>query len=119
MQRLTRKEEELMKILWNLKKAFVKDIVAEYPAPKPHYNTISSLVRLLQDKGFIGFKSYGSTYEYFPLLQKEKYRESIMSQVINDYFDNSYKNAVAFFVSGNELSPEEQQELIQLIKKDE
>ena len=119
MQRLTRKEEELMKILWKLKKAFVKDIVAEYPEPKPHYNTISSLVRLLQDKGLIGFKSYGSTYEYYPLLPKDKYRESIMSQFINDYFDNSYKNAVAFFVSENELSPEEQKELIQLIKKEE
>ena len=119
MKKLTRKEEELMKILWKLKKAFVKDIVAEYPNPKPHYNTISSLVRLLQDKGLVGFKSYGSTYEYYPLLLKEEYRESVMDQIIKDYFDNSYKNAVAFFVSENELSPEEQNELIQLIKKEE
>ena len=116
MKLLTRKEEELMNILWRLKKAFVKDIVAEYPNPKPHYNTISSLVRLLQDKGLIGFKSYGTTYEYFPLLSMEKYRESFMTHVIKNYFDNSYKNAAAFFAS-EKLTPEEQEELINLIKK--
>ena len=117
MKHLTKKEEELMVILWRLERAFVKDIVAEYPDPRPHYNTISSLVRLLQDKGLIGFKSYGTTYEYFPLLQREEYRESVVNQVIKDYFDDSYKEAVAFFVSGNELSAEEQEELIRLIKK--
>ena len=119
MKRLTKKEEELMKVLWKLKKAFVKDIVAEYPDPKPHYNTISSFVRLLQDKGLIGFKSYGATYEYYPLLSKEEYRESIINQVVKDYFDNSYKNVVAFFVSENEPTPQEQEELIRLIKKEE
>ena len=119
MKRLTRKEEELMKILWRLEKAFVKEIVAQYSDPKPHYNTISSLVRLLQEKGLIGFKSYGTTYEYYPLLLKEEYRESVINQVVKDYFDNSYKDAVAFFVSENELSAQEQEELIQLIKKNE
>ena len=118
-QRLTRKEEELMKILWKLKRAFVKDLIAEYNDPKPHYNTISSLVRLLQDKGLVGFKAYGTTYEYYPLLLKEEYRKSVMSRIMEDYFDNSYKNAVAFFVSENDLSPEEQEELIQLIKKED
>ena len=116
MKLLTRKEEELMNILWKLEKAFVKDIVAEYPKPKPHYNTISSLVRLLQDKGLIGFKSYGTTYEYYPLLSKEKYRESYMNHVIKNYFDNSYKNAATFFVS-EKLDEKEQEELIKLIKK--
>ena len=116
MKLLTRKEEELMNILWKLKKAFVKDIVAEYPKPKPHYNTISSLVRLLQDKGLIGFKPYGTTYQYYPLLSKENYRESFMTHVIKNYFDNSYKNAAAFFAS-EKLTPEEQEELIKLIKK--
>ena len=117
MRLLTRKEEELMNILWRLKKAFVRDIVVEYPEPKPHYNTISSLVRLLQDKGLIGFKSYGTTYEYYPILSKEKYRESFMNHFIRNYFDNSYKKAAVFFVS-EKLAPEEQEELIKLIKKD-
>jgi predicted transcriptional regulator len=87
-----------------------------YPDPKPHYNTISSLVRLLQDKGVIGFKQYGNTYQYFPLISKEEYRRSFMNQVVSDYFDNSYKSAVAFFVKEKNLSDEEIDELVKLIK---
>jgi predicted transcriptional regulator len=119
MKKFTRKEEEVMKILWKLEKAFVKDIIEEYDDPKPHYNTISSLVRLLQDKGIIGFKQYGNTYEYFPLMTKEEYRKTFMKQVVSDYFDNSYKSAVAFFVKEKGLSPAELEELIKLIKEQE
>jgi len=117
MKKLTRKEEEVMKILWDLEKAFVKDIIAQYPDPKPHYNTISSLVRLLQEKGIVGYKQYGNTYEYFPLISKEDYRRPFMKQVVKDYFDNSYKNAVAFFVREKGLSEEELEELIKMIKE--
>jgi predicted transcriptional regulator len=117
MKKLTRKEEELMKILWRLEKAFVKDIVEQYPDPKPHYNTVSSLVRLLQEKGFIGYKAYGTTYEYYPLVSIDEYRKPFMHQVVNDYFDNSYQNAVAFFVKEKGLSSEELEELIRLIKE--
>lgn len=119
MKKLTRKEEELMKILWKLEKAFVKEIIEEYPEPKPHYNTTSSLVRLLQDKGFIGFNQFGNTYQYYPLIKKEEYRKSFMKQVVSDYFDNSYQNAVAFFVKEKGLSADELEELIQLIKEKE
>jgi predicted transcriptional regulator len=116
MKKLTRKEEELMKILWKLEKAFVKEIIEEYPDPKPHYNTTSSLVRLLQDKGIVGYHQYGNTYQYYPLISKEEYKKSFMKQVVSDYFDNSYKNAVAFFVKEKGLSAEELEELIKLIK---
>ena len=116
MHKLTRKEEELMKILWKLKKAFVKEIVDLYPDPKPHYNTISSLVRLLQEKGVIGFTQYGNTYEYFPLISREEYRRLFMKQVISDYFDNSYQNAVAFFVKEKGLKAEELEEILKMIK---
>ena len=116
MKKLTKKEEELMKILWKLEKAFVKEIIEKYPDPKPHYNTISSLVRLLQDKGVIGYTQYGNTYQYFPLISKDEYRRSFMNQVVTDYFDNSYKSAVAFFVKEKGLSEEELEELIKLIK---
>ncbi len=119
MKKLTRKEEEVMKILWKLKRAFVKDIIEEYGEPKPHYNTISSLVRLLQDKGIVGFKQYGNTYQYFPLMSKEEYRKSFMKQVVSDYFDNSYKSAVAFFVKEKGLSAEELEELVKMIKDQE
>ena len=105
-----------MKILWKLEKAFVKDIIEKYDDPKPHYNTISSLVRLLQDKGIIGFTQYGNTYQYFPLISKEEYRRSFMNQVVTDYFDNSYKSAVAFFVKEKGLSPTEIEDLIKMIQ---
>jgi len=117
LHKLTKKEEELMKILWKLKKAFVKEIVDQYPDPKPHYNTISSLVRLLQDKGVVGFTQYGNTYEYYPLISREEYRGSFMKQVISDYFDNSYKNAVAFFVREKGLKPEELEDILRMIKE--
>ncbi len=108
-----------MKILWKLDKAFVKDLIAEYPDPKPHYNTVSSLVRLLQEKKMIGFRQYGNTYEYFPLITKEEYRKTFMSQIVKDYFDNSWQNAVAFFVREKGLDKEQLEELIQLIKKED
>ena len=106
-----------MKILWKLEKAFVKEIVEQYPDPKPHYNTISSLVRLLQEKGIIGFRQYGNTYEYYPLISREEYRRPYMNQVIRDYFDNSWQNAVAFFVKEKGLKPDELEEIIRMIKK--
>lgn len=116
MNKLTKKEEEVMKILWKLEKAFVKDIVAEYPDPKPHYNTISSLVRILQDKSIVGFKQYGNTYEYFPLLTKEEYRKVFIKEIINDYFDNSFSRVVASFIEDENLSPDEIEEIMKLIK---
>ena len=118
MRKLTRKEEKLMKILWKLKKGFVKDIVEQYPDPKPHYNTVSSLVRLLQEKGFVGYSQYGNTYEYYPMVSREEYRKSFMKGVISDYFDNFYKNAVAFFVKEKGLKPEELEEILRMIRKE-
>ncbi|EPR70179.1 BlaI/MecI/CopY family transcriptional regulator [Cyclobacterium qasimii] len=116
MEKLTKKEEELMQILWNVKKAFVKDIVSEYPEPKPHYNTISSLIRVLQEKEVVGFNAFGNTYEYFPLLKKEAYRKIYMKEIVSNYFDNSFSSAVAAFVKDEHLDEEEVNELIKLIK---
>lgn len=116
MNKLTRKEEELMQILWDIKKGFVKEILDKYPDPKPHYNTVSSIVRLLQDKDFIGHQEYGNTHEYYPKVTREEYRKSFMKNVIRDYFDNSYKNVVAYFVEEKKIKPEELDEIIRLIK---
>jgi BlaI family penicillinase repressor len=118
MIKLTKKEEEVMKVLWKLKRAFVKDIVTEYPDPKPHNNTISSLVRVLQDKDFVGFKQYGNTYEYYPLLKKEEYRKAFIKEIISDYFDNSFSQAVASFVEDEKLDQEEIEEIMKLIKSE-
>lgn len=121
MNKLTRKEEEVMKILWKIKKGFVKEIVEEYTDPKPHYNTISSLVRLLEDKGFIDHKAFGNTHQYFPAISKQEYRKSFIKDVVKDYFDNSYKQTVSLFIEEKNLSKEDLDELINLIntKKEE
>jgi len=116
MKKLTTKEEELMQYLWEIKKGFIKDLLVEYPDPKPHYNTVSSLVRLLETKGFIGHKEYGTTYMYFPLISKEEYRKYFMKHVIKDYFDSSYRNLVAFFIDEKNLSAGEINEIIKNIK---
>lgn len=115
MNKLTRKEEEVMKILWQIKKAFVKDILDKYPPPQPHYNTISTIIRTLQEKGIVGYKAYGKTYEYYPLISKEEYRKLFMKQIIKDYFDNSYKKAVSFFIDEQNINQDELDELIDLI----
>jgi predicted transcriptional regulator len=116
MEKLTKKEEEVMQILWKLKKAFVKDIVAEYPDPKPHYNTISSLIRVLQEKEVVGYTAYGNTYQYFPLLKKEAYRKIYMKEIVSEYFDNSFSTAIAAFVEDEQLDEKEIKELIKLIQ---
>lgn len=116
MNKLTRKEEEVMKILWEINKGFVKDIMELYPDPKPHYNTLSSLVRLLEEKGFVDHKAYGNTHQYFPLIAKQAYRKTFIKDVVKDYFDNSYKQTVSLFIEEENLSKEDLDELIELIK---
>lgn len=106
-----------MQILWRLKKGFVKDIIAEIPGEKPPYNTVSSVVRLLVKKGFVNFKQYGNTYEYYPVISKAKYRKKVFTGILNDYFDNSYKKVVSFLTSENELDKEDADELLRIIKE--
>jgi len=115
MKKLTRKEEELMKILWKIREGFVKDIAAHYPDPIPHYNTISSLVRLLEEKGYVDHKTYGNTHQYFPVVSKQEYRTSFIKDVVKDYFDNSYKQTVSLFIEEKELSDKDLDELVALI----
>lgn len=116
MKKLTRKEEEVMKILWKIKQGFVKDVVEYYPDPKPHYNTISSLVRLLEEKGFVDHNAYGNTHQYFPIISKQEYRKYFIKDVVKDYFDNSYKQTVSLFIEEQNLSKEDLDELSELIK---
>ncbi|MCX6334272.1 MAG: BlaI/MecI/CopY family transcriptional regulator [Bacteroidia bacterium] len=117
MKRLTRKEEDAMKILWMAGKGFVKDLIDLQPDPKPHYNTFSTLIRGLEDKGFIGHKAYGKNHEYFPLVTKEAYRKSFMKNAVTDYFESSYRDVVSFFVEEKRLNSSDLKEIIKLIKK--
>ena len=117
MQKLTNKEEEIMHILWKLEKAFVKDVLAEIKKDKPHYNTLSTTIRNLEEKGYVGYTAYGKTHQYFPLVSKENYRQEFMNSAIESYFNNSYKNVVSFFANEEKISIEDLKEIIKLIEK--
>lgn len=117
MQKLTNKEEEVMKILWKLKKAFVKEILEEIDGEKPHYNTLSTIVRNLQEKGYVGHEAFGNTHRYFPAVTKEQYRKKYVNAAIADYYDDSYKSLVSHFANEEKISVKELQEIIDLIEK--
>jgi len=117
MQKLTNKEEEIMHILWRLEKAFVKDVLAEITDDKPHYNTLSTIIRNLEDKGYVGHNAYGKTHQYYPMVAKEDYKTKFMTTAIENYFNNSYKNVVSFFAKEEKISVEELKEIIDLIEK--
>ena len=116
MEKLTNKEEELLQILWNLKKAYVKEVVAALPNPKPHYNTISTVIRNMEEKGFIKHNVFGNTHQYYPNISKEEYRKKYMQKTIQNYFENSYKNVVSFFAKEEKISIEELKEIIKIIE---
>lgn len=117
MQKLTNKEEEIMHILWKLEKAFVKDVLAEIKEDKPHYNTLSTIIRNLEDKGYVSYNAYGKTHQYFPIIEKETYRKRFFNNAIDNYFNSSYKNVVSFFAKEEKISIEELKEIIALIEQ--
>jgi BlaI family transcriptional regulator, penicillinase repressor len=116
MQKLTNKEEEIMQILWKLKKAFVKEIMAEIVDETPHYNTLSTIVRNLEDKGFVAHTAFGNTHQYFPIVTIEAYRKRFMNTAIDNYFNSSYKNLVSFFAEEDKISAKELREILELIE---
>jgi predicted transcriptional regulator len=118
MQRLTNKEEEVMKLLWKLRKAFVKELLEAFPGKrKPHYNTLSTMVRNLEEKGFVGHEAFGNTHRYFPVVTREVYRKEFIGETVADYFDHSYKSLVSYFASEEKISADELREIIELIEK--
>lgn len=119
MQKLTNKEEEIMHILWKLEKAFVKDVLAEIKDEQPHYNTLSTIIRNLEEKGYVSHNAYGNTHQYYPIIAKEDYRKEFMTNAIENYFNNSYKNMVSFFAEEEKISAKELREILELIEKKE
>lgn len=116
MEKLTEKEEEIMQVLWQLNKAFVKEVVAKLPNPKPHYNTVSTVIRKMEDKGFVGHVPFGTTFQYAPLISKDDYTKQYMTKTIHHYFDNSYKKVVSFLAQEEKISVADLKEIIQLIE---
>lgn len=114
---LTRAEEEIMQYIWQLGRCTVSNIIEELKDPKPPHSSVSSIVRILERKGFVDHKSYGRTYEYFPLLSKDDYSKGSVLSLIREYFDGSTPQLVSFLVAKEETSIEELQELIKELKK--
>lgn len=107
MKQLTKSEEQIMQILWEEEKGFVKDIVTKFENPQPAYNTVSTIIRILEKKEFVSHKAYGKTHEYFPIISKDEYSKLFLKQYVNDYFNNSFKKLVSFFSKEENLSIEE------------
>ena len=119
MKKLTKAEEDVMQVLWQLEKAFVKDIIAEFSEPKPAYNTVSTIIRILEKKGVVGYESFGKSHRYYPLISKDEYTKTFMNQFVKDYFSGSYSNMVSFFTNQKRLSVRELEKLLTELKKED
>ena len=118
LKELTRAEDQVMQILWQLEKAFVKDIIEHMPDPKPAYNTVSTIVRILETKGFIGHKAYGKTHEYYPLVSKDRYTKFYLNNMIKGYFNGSFQNLVSFFAKEHKMNATDLEKLLKEVKND-
>ena len=116
-QELTKAELELMQVIWDKEKVLVHDILEVLPEPKPAYNTVSTIVRILEQKGFVGHKAYGRTYEYFPLVSKEAYTQRYMTTVLDNFFNGSLSRLVSFFSEQESIPAGEVNEIINMLKK--
>ena len=117
MKKLTRKEEVIMNYFWDHGPLFVRELRELYPEPRPHFSTLSTQVRTLQEEGFIGHKAYGPTYQYFARVSREEYKQRSLIGLIDKYFDNSYISAVSALVKEEKISVEQLRELIDLVEK--
>lgn len=116
MKRLTSKEEEILGYFWAKGPLFVRELLDLQEEPKPHYNTLSTIVRTLEEKGYIGYKVFGNTHQYYALISENEYRKKTLKQVVDKYFDNSYTRVVSTLIEEEALTLDELQELIQQIK---
>src|SRR6187431_2955556 len=117
IKELTKAEDQIMQVLWKLEKAFVKDIIEELPKPKPAYNTVSTIIRILETKGFVDHTAYGKTHEYFPTISKEKYTKFYLNNLLKGYFNGSFQNLVSFFAKENDMNASDLEKLLDELKK--
>jgi predicted transcriptional regulator len=117
-KRLTKAEEEVMQVLWELKQGFVNDMMEKFPEPKPAYNTVSTIVRILEKKGFVGHKAYGKSHQYFPLMSKKEYADKYFSHFVKKYFSNSYQSLVSFLTHQEKLDLKDMEAIRALMEKE-
>ena len=118
-QELTPAELEIMQILWARGKGFVNDVIEHLPEPKPAYNTVSTVLRVLEKKGFVGYKAYGKSHEYYPLVDRDSYTSTFMSSVLDRFFGGSTSRMVSFLTSSKAISLEETSEIIEMLQSPE
>ena len=118
MQKLAKREEQIMQVYWELEKAFIKEVIPHLPEPKPHYNSVATMVKILEEKGFLDHDSVGNLYRYFPVISREDYQKHAMKDIVSQYFDNSYPRMLAFFAKEQNLTEDELQEILHMIKTD-
>ena len=116
-QELTRAELEIMQILWDLESSFVNDVLAALPDPKPAYNTVSTIIRILEQKGFVAHKAYGRSHEYYPIIDRESYTKDFMHSVLNNFFGGSASRMVSFLSSNKSISLEETDEILKMLQR--
>lgn len=116
MQKLAKREEQIMQAVWNLEKAFIKEIIQELPDPKPHYNSVATMLKILEEKGFLAHEVVGNIFQYRPVISKEDYQGHAMKDIVSQYFDNSYSRMLAFFAKEQKLSDAELNEIVNIIK---
>ena len=115
MKELTKAEEQVMQVLWKIGRGFAADLLANFPEPKPAYNTVLTVVRILEKKGFVGHETFGKANRYYPLVSKEQYSEAFMQHFVQHYFDNSFKSMVSFFAQNKDISMEDLDEIRRMI----
>jgi BlaI family transcriptional regulator, penicillinase repressor len=117
MKPLTKAEEQIMQIIWKLNKAFLKEIIEALPEPKPHSNTVATIIKILTDKDYVGIKVFGRMHQYYPLVSKEAYSKTTMKTFVKSYFEGNFSHAVSFMVKENNLSVEDLELLLKQLKK--
>ncbi|WP_374950770.1 BlaI/MecI/CopY family transcriptional regulator [Mucilaginibacter sp.] len=117
IKELTRAEEQIMQVLWQLQKGFVKDVLDVLPEPKPAYNTVSTIIRILETKGFVGHSAFGKSHEYHPIISKEQYKNFAADKLLTGYFDNSVNRMLSFFVKKEKINLKEADDIMKLIEK--
>jgi predicted transcriptional regulator len=119
MEQLTPQEEQLMLYVWQAGKGFVKDFRQMYAEPQPPYTTLATTMKKLETKGYVSAKLYGNTYEYRPKIRQSSYKKAFVSDIVSNYFQNSYKEMVTFFAKEEKLSEKDLQEILELIKSNQ
>lgn len=117
IRELTKAEEEVMQKLWKLEKAFVKDIIRELPEPKPAYNTVSTIIRILENKGFVGHESFGKSHQYYPLIDRDTYKSFATKKLVSSYFDDSAQNMLSFFLDNKQIDTKELDEIMKILEQ--